>query len=364
MSMAKTLDGHINDVFIPTVAESPRDTEISWEVQKPLADRGYRPGLMLVIRKTNPDQKPRVFDTENVKKQYDNLAKHSEVYGNAPIITMLSNLPIEHIDFLHNVEEAKYHVCQGIEFAKNLPIGARKILTFHLNTLITPEEFKSRSQEEWYRTFDSIIRPRLNFIGGQGKDNNVEVLVESVPVPEFGDIPGTDERMYRGVKWRELRNPFYMLGNNHVWNTVKRSGLGVCLDVCHNRTIYLEVSHEVQEVLFKDDAHFIKKEYTIDELQYMDCMSRRLLGDVMELHPRTDLVHLNDGKGRYTKEGAVFYEGIALGEGDIEGLKYMINTMNQRKIPFVIEVNETDFDNRPNTKKSIEYILNTKPEDF
>jgi len=358
--MPRTIENYVNDVFIPTVAEFPDDIATSWEIQKPLEDAGYRPGFMLFIRKTKPEDKPRVFDHENVKKQYGNLEKYAEQYGNAPVVTMLSNLPIQHIDFLHNSSEARDHVYQGIEFAKALPIGGRKMLTFHLNTLVTPEEFKSKSQEEWYALFDEVIRPKLKRLCLDTKEKNVETLVETVPVPEFGDIKPEDNLTYRGVHFRDLRNPFYLIGNNGAWNEVKRAGLGICLDVYHNRTIYIEGHCKNEEVLFQKDReqlHMILQpvdyEMTIDK----DMISRTLLADVMELNPRTDLVHLNDGAGRYNPQGEVFLEGVALGERDIDDLKYMINDVNRRKIPFVIEVNETDFKERPNTKKSIEYLL-------
>src|SRR3989344_7238045 len=116
-----------NQAFIPTVAEFPDDVSMSWEVQRSLVDAGYRPGFMIVMRK-GTEGKPRVMDAENVKRQYDNLAKYASQYGDADVVTMLSNMPVGDIDFLNNGAFAQEHVEAGIQFARNLPIGGRKVL--------------------------------------------------------------------------------------------------------------------------------------------------------------------------------------------------------------------------------------------
>lgn len=326
-----------NQVFIPTVAEYSEDILTSIQIQKPLINMGYAPGLMIVI---SGGKKGIMLDSI-IQKQYLNL-KQIGAYNSA-IITMLSNIPLDEIDFLHNPEHSVEHVKRGIDFSKGLPIGNRKLLTFHLNSLVTPNEYKEKDRDLWRNEFHRIIVPNLQKIAKYAKMNGVEVMVESVPVPEFGDIPFIDERTYRGVKWNKLRNPFY-LTSKWGFEQVHDAGLGICLDLCHNRTIY--------EIAKLGDPEGVLHEEDIEELS-----SRTLLDDVTLLK-QTDLVHMNDGKGLYSElNQTIHMEGVALGKGDIKDLRKIINKLNQERIPFVFEINETDFKNRPNTIASIKYLI-------
>ena len=143
----------------------------------------------------------------------------------------------------------------------------------------------------------------------------------------------------------ELRSPFYL---THIlgFNEIRSCGLGICLDLCHNRTIYNgALSGDKENLLHTSDKANLK--------------GKSLSDDIKDFN-RTDIVHLNDGTGYYDSEGKVFYEGIALGEGDIKNLPEIINHLNLNKIAFVIEVNEKEFEFRANTRRSIDYLLNTK----
>ena len=57
-----------NQVFLPTLAEFTDDIRTSWELQKPLADMGYRPGFMLLERKD--EKQPRVMNKEKTQEQF------------------------------------------------------------------------------------------------------------------------------------------------------------------------------------------------------------------------------------------------------------------------------------------------------
>ena len=93
--------------------------------------------------------------------------------------------------------------------------------------------------------------------------------------------------------------------------------------------------------------------------------NKNLFDDVKKLES-SDLIHLNDGAGIYSRNedgtvASVFYEGVALGHGDIKNLREIVNYLNSNKIPWVLEVNEEgDFNNRPGSKKSIEWLLKDK----
>ena len=197
-------DDYRNQVFVPTVAEFPRDIATSWELQKPLAEIGYRPGLMAVIRPGEVG-KPRVIDRENVQRQYDNLAQYAERYGDADIVTMLPNMPIGDMDFLHNGDFARDHVLAGVEFVRGLPIGGRKLLTFHTNNFVSDEEFVSHDLKYWVDEMEEKFVPKLRGIRNATKGSGVEVLVETYPMPVFGDFAPGEGAVYRGVHLRDLR---------------------------------------------------------------------------------------------------------------------------------------------------------------
>lgn len=307
-----------NQILIPTVAEFSGDLKKSWEIGRSLTNIGYDYGLMLVIRKGKIGISPKV-----AAQQYQNLIACNNTlgpYGDRPIVTMLSNLPIEEIDFYHHEDQAADHVRQGIEFVKNLPFGGRRILTFHLNTLMNSEELAQKTPTEWRYYYRENIHPTLSILASLAETKGVELKIETVPDPEFGDVPASDKRRYQGVPLRDLRNPFLLHAT--TYHRV-RGNIGICLDLCHNRTLHPS--------------------------------SNQLLGDVLALE-ETDLVHLNDGADHWTSNGGCFKEGVALGKGDIECLPRIIKLLNERKIPMVLEVNETDFNTRPNTMASIAYL--------
>jgi len=281
--------------------------------------------------------------TDDAEVQYNHLKEYQKEYKDAPMVTELSNIPIIEMDFLHNTDFAREHVKKGINFAKGLPIGGRKIVTFHLNTLVTPEEFEEKNEIIWVNGFYNTIKPALEVIAQDAYNKGVEVKVETVPVPEFGDIPDGDERTYRKVKFNQLRNPFYI---SRLWGfeQLYEIGLGICLDLCHTRLLYVvQQEGDTEKVLLESDRKELANSSLFNDLKALQ---------------KTDLVHLNDGSGIYSKEHkSVFKEGVALGQGDISDLKKIILYLNNQKIPFVLEINETDFKNRPNTKASIEYLL-------
>src|SRR3989344_1648781 len=304
-----------NYLLIPTIANSRADIAISWRLAN--SAKGYLPGLMLVIQGGIKGV------TENVEKQRQNLQVLVAEYREIPLVVMLGNMPIEEMDFYHNTERALGHVKIGIDFVKSLFIGGRRIVTFHLNTLIPQSEFMSFDSLKSEKIFDEKIAPALLEASRYAVQNNVELKVETVPSPEFGDISIEDEKKYLGTKLRNLRNPYIIYKNAPICNFEKlRSlGLGICLDICHHRTLDVDLLEEV----------------------------KNLLSD--------DLVHLNDGSGEFTEAGDCFKEGVVLGKGDISNLTEIIKELNKKNIGMVLEINETDFVNRPNTIASIEYLV-------
>ena len=330
-----------NQIFIPANAEREDDLLTSWGIQEPLINSGYSPGLMLVLYGGI------LGVTEHRDVQYDNLKKLENIYGNLPIVVMLSNIPIAEIDFLNNTEHAIRYAKSAIDFARNLPIGGRRIVTFHLHALVKEIEFLAKSKQEWIEIFRKIIHPSLLEICAYSNQNGVEVKIETVPVPEWGDIPDDDKRTYRGAPLNTLRDPFYLTG---LWgfDLVRETGLGICLDICHNQTIYVTARHgDPVGILHLAEINFLKNRTIVDDINSLN---------------KTDLVHLNDGAGMFSKkDGRVFKEGVTLGEGEIKELDYAIELLDQKQIPYVLEVyDDGDYINRPQTQASIQYLTKRK----
>jgi len=326
-------------ILIPTVADYTGDINKSVSFGPELKEAGYDSGLMLVTRGGRTGV---TLDT-GVTLQYQNLDHGARNYTNSPIVVMLSNIPIEEMDFHANPDYAAEHVMRGIDFARGLPIGGSRYVTFHLNSLVTKDMFTERNGVEWRNIFNNRIRHYLERIARYSKNRGIYTLVETVPVPEFGDVPLSEDFTYNEEHISTFRNPFYLTsswGFEEIYNT----GLGICLDVCHTRTIYEAIRRGITTgILFEED---------LDDLS-----DGSLIHDVSDLS-ESDLIHLNDGLGVYSEGESVFVEGVALGQGDVDVLPEVVNRAKDENITMVLEINEKrkDFDTRPNTQTSIDYL--------
>ena len=169
------------------------------------------------------------------------------------------------------------------------------------------------------------------------KAKRVRLLIETVPVPEFGDV----SPQAKASNLRDLRNPWYLAGD-WGFEQIKQTGIGICVDLCHTKTIYDAATiGDPEGLLYKEDVRLLSK--------------RSLKDDIAALQ-MTDLCHLNDGRGRFTNAGESFEEGVVLGDGEIHDLKQIMTDLKQKKIPVVLEINESDYENRPNLLKSLSFL--------
>lgn len=304
--------------FLPTNAASLSDLQKSWCLLQPLRTLGVCPGLMLVIR-----DGMRGLAGEAAERQRAHLKTISDQYGDAPIVVMLSNVPIAEMDWLHHPSNAAEHVRAGIRFAASLPVDTTRFVTFHLNALCAPDEFQSAEKAEWQKKFFDIA-PLLQTLVTEAAAHHVRLFIETVPDPEFGDIPLSDERTYRDVKLRHLQNP-WILSSAWGFKEIHDLGLGIVLDLSHHRT------------LMKKTGDGMLK----DELRHLNS---------------SDLIHLNDGRGEWSPDGVCFEEGVPLGEGDIVTLPELIRMIRERRIPAVLEVNDVDINERAETVRSLAYL--------
>ncbi len=324
-----------NILFIPVYARSLDDIALSKELAESAEQAGYDPGFMLVIKDGPADFRA------NQAEQYAHLAPLADWYGDKPIITMMANFPLEQTDFLHSTTTAENYVKAGVDFAKGLPIGKRRIVTFHLLAVMSEAEYHSADNEAWLGQFGAVIVPSLKRLADYAQTNGVELKIETEPAPVFGDVAPADERVYRGTKLRELLTPFIQ---TNLWGftEIRQTGVGICLDICHARTIY--------EIAKQNDLDAI-----LPASQRTALKGRNLMDDVQAL-TSTDLIHINDGSGMYSRSGQSFHEGLPLGEGEIKELGIIIDQANKAGIPMVLEVWDQDFAKRDETKRSIAYL--------
>jgi hypothetical protein len=330
-------------ILVPAVARFSKDLATSSALADELtAKTGHPSGLMLVQLGGRS-----AVVGEKAEAQIKNLAPYANRMAESPVVVMLSNMPIGEIDFLNNTSAAIEHATDGIRFAASLP-GPRRIVTCHLNSLVAKEEFESSSIQQWQQTFENIVMPALSTVGSFAKKYDVEFKIETVPVPEFCDSVnvGKTDQLYRGVPLRDLRNPFYL---THQWgfNLLPEVNVGICLDLCHNRTIYASARFEMEtghaNGLLPSDAAVYSKRSLIEDVRWLD---------------NSDMVHLNDGSGLFIGGDVGYNEGVPLGDGDITDLPEIIEILSDKGILSVLEADEAgDFVNRPGSKKSIDYLV-------
>ena len=322
-------------IYIPAAPFFKQQLEISAQLCKKLEGHGYETGLMLVplggIERLQNDSK-------NIFRNISALEK----YNFQSCILMLWPRPCEDTDLLNKPKKVLEHINLGVNILENLPFE-KKFLTFHLGSLISQEEFLSKNEEKWRAVFRTQIVPILKEINKISAQRNVVALVETTSVPEFRNIKINENEFYGKNSLASLRNPFYLTSHWGI-NEIKKTGIGVCVDISHNRTIY-ELAKRNEEdsygILFKEDLPYLQKLNIIDDIFLLD---------------NNDLIHLSDGSGVYSKDGGTYSEGEALGKGEIRNLPEIIKRIHNKRVPFVLEIEETDYTKRLNTIASIEYL--------
>src|SRR3989344_3252264 len=94
--------------------------------------------------------------------------------------------------------------------------------------------------------------------------------------------------------------------------------------------------------LFPTDVDYLNQHNLIDEVKSLK---------------DGDVVHINDSLGLYDpSQGLVHKESVALGDGEIEELPDIIKILKTNNLNIVFEINESDYVNRSNLIKSLEYF--------
>ena len=335
-------------VYTPTVAKFLDDIETSYRFLENFRDRGYQTGLMLVVLGGKSG-----LEGQDKDKQYANFGEFTSRVGQLPVIVMASNRPLQDLDFYHRPGESVDHIKSAIDFARGLPGALDQVVTFHLNSLLTPDEWKEagNTPEERFRyfrsQFEETVFPALRSVAKYASEKGVKVQVETCPVPEFGDCGDDDSE--NGIILNQLGNPYPLFSGRGI-EDVRSQGLGVTLDLCHTFTLY----NAANNGWFGDGAFDVYKGLFPIDLDFL--RSRNIVDEVASLK-EGDVVHLNDSKGLFVPGKSVHDEGIALGEGEMSTLEELVPKLFNSNLRVVFEVHENDFKNRPNLRKSIDYVL-------
>jgi hypothetical protein len=335
-------------VYVPAVATSYGDLKIGYSFLKDFEAKGYTIGLMLLIFGGKAS-----LEGEQKDKQYENFENLTTKFGNIPVIVMVSNRPLEDLDFFHNPGGSIDHIRAAVDFAKGLPGALNRVVTFHLNSLLKPEEWveagtnDNERYEFFIRRFGEVVFPALKEVFDYASLHGIELKIETCPVPEFGDC--SDNDVENGINLNQLGNP-YPLFSGRGFQEIRKCGLGIVLDLCHTHTLY----KAAQEKSGRKDFHSMFKGISPKDLEILK--KGNLENEVSELISG-DVVHLNDSRGLFVRGESVHEEGVVLGDGEISELDILIPELFNKNLKIVFELNETDFEKRPNLKKSIDYVL-------
>lgn len=333
-------------IYLPTVAESISDLTNTYKILTLLQEKNWNVGMMLVIFGGEKS----LIGRAKIK-QFKNFEKLTKETGRLPVIIMVSNLPLTDLDFYHLPEKSVHHIKLAIDFASELPGKKGKaVVTFHLNTLLTPKEWENagNSPEKRYKTFQNQFRkkvfPAIKEIADYASSKQIELKVETTPVPEFGD-------MVNNPALNKLGNP-YPLYSGRGFSELRKLGIGIALDFSHTFTLY-----KAADLLEKDSERFFEIYKGLFPFDIKKIKGKPFLQEVGALR-KGDIVHLNDSVGIFNSGHNQFHkEGVALGEGEIKEMPDLIRALVALDVRVVFEINEADYKRRVNLEKSIKYFF-------
>lgn len=352
------------EIYVPAVAGFPNDLRNRYDLLEAAREKNYKTGLMLVIR-------PQDLNPEKVQKQLDNLDPYAakSVAERPAIFAMHPNLPISGeapFNFLKNPNFSEDYVGKAIEFVARFPPelspATGRALSFHLNSLIAPEEWIS-DDDYWANVFEGVLE-RIGNLAEFAKRQGVDIAVETTPVTEFGDVSKDPEHLMGDghTYWADLGNPWPLLFWRDEIHRLRQKGSRVAIDFCHSfialRTVLLAGR------LAKEGRPEALSVYMLHQSD-IDAARKVSFPEAVLAHTQKgDIWHVNDAKGFYKTvalqgEESSFQEGVALFEGEIpvEALDTLVKKGLKLPIKYVIEVHEEDFTNSPNTKKSLQKVF-------
>ena len=271
------------------------------------------------------------------------------------------------LNFLDNPKYSQEYVEQGVDFVDQLPREFTPItgsaLSFHLNTLIPPVRWHDNPYY-WQRKFEEVSI-NLKSLADFAARRNIGISLETTPVPEFGDMEKSEDTFMpeEGIYFADLVNPWpFFFWTNEV-KKIRELGIKLKIDLCHSY-IAMQAISLVQDLpgLTKFDGMIT---YGISEEDLSRVVEIGRFPSLVLSNTETGSIwDVNDARGLYrTPElhgvQTYFEEDVTLFEGNIPTphLQHLIREGVKMPIKFVLEIHEKDLKNSPNTKKSLDRVL-------
>lgn len=332
-------------VAAPINALKAEDVRLSVACLAPVRQRGYVLGVMLVPVKGWAGFAGDLGVAQ--REAFRTIARADDIHV---AVVMAPNLPWRDADWFHDPDGAGARVRTAIDFAASLTEhDGEPYVTFHLNALLTREEWAriGVTDAERERACDHRLRtamlPALASLAGFARDRGVRLAIETTPVPEFGDRPESE--------LNTLVNPFPLYAGRG-FDDVRSVGIGIVLDLCHTQTLYAAASRIAQHGAQHPEITAGLFPHDVERLA-----AGSLLDDVRALRDG-DLVHVNDGRGRFDPTaGTLHEEGVALGAGDTPNMPALLAALTTTGVPIVFEINERSYTERTQLDASIAYYL-------
>jgi hypothetical protein len=357
------------EMYVPGNALKPADLKNRYRLLERALNQGFSVGLMLILKSSQETQ------GESRQIQLDNLDPYVKLpQGERPAIFVHHpNKPLEGVhglqdgnNFFANPGQSQEWVEQTIDFAAQIPQEltpkSGQTVNIHLNTLLLPHEWHA-DPEYWSRHFEDVTK-RIHQLSEYAKARNITLAVETVPIPEFGDMPKNPaNQLTTGVYWAELGNPWPLLFWRNDITQLRQAGSSLTIDLCHSfialKTIS-EIARLPQDLRQQAVQTYMLYETDLDHANSLDHFAELVLTNTLS----GDIWHVSDTRDIYKtppffEEQKNFEEGVELFAGEIpkDQLECLIQEGLKRVIKFVIEVNEQDYTNNPHTQASLNSVL-------
>ncbi|MFH0936989.1 MAG: hypothetical protein V1808_01710 [Candidatus Daviesbacteria bacterium] len=352
------------EIYVPALAISPEQLKTKYDLLKTVREKDHRSGLMLVFRPKDLALEERQIILDNLDQFVGMSMEERPV-----IFAMHSNLPLsgpQRLNFLTNRRYSEEYIERSVDLVAQLPLElvpvSGRALSFHLNTLIIPEQWVS-NEDFWKKAFEGVLKS-VGDITSYAERNGVIVAVETTPIPEYGDVIRDTDHMMDDEKtyWADLGNPWPLLFWRDDISKLRQTGAKIAIDICHS-FIALKAVQEACRLVSRG-KNGVLKDYMLFEDDLREVNNVNFIQMVQQNTRRGDIWHVSDAKGIYKTpklqgEQSYFQEGVDLFEGDmpVETLDRIIKYGLNSPIKFVLETNEVDYLNNPNTKKSLARIV-------
>jgi len=272
-------------------------------------------------------------------------------------------------NFLSKPKNAESVVKKTVEFAAHLPeqIETRKV-NMHFNTLayawewdLTPRIHSCADEQSkwdyWKNVYEISVRPYVSRVISFGKENGIDVCVETMPEPEFGDT--SDENV------NSLWDPFPILPNREIPDILWMGG-NITHDISHEYITAEAVGfcRELERQGVENPTQYFKGLFPEDLEQLPEDFD--IFTYLSALQPN-DHVHFSEAVGKTIapklarqlgREPSYFMEGVELGIGEIgkDAMRKVLRLAKEKDVGVNVEISDIDPSKPIQTENSLKML--------